>query len=451
MSKVKKLLEEQEKVVKRQNELLAIRMGEAPGIEKRELNEDENAEFDLLQEKFENLDTEISVERKFENVTRQNATIRFADVKKKESPESKISKKYSLMRAIHLKANNKPLDGVEAEMQQQANDEARSGNRTIEGVGLPTFMMRIPTMEELRGQHKIETRTAITVGTAATAGNLVATDLHSFFPALTPRLKAIEMGATVMAGLSSNLDLPIGNAISSTAWEGETDTTAETNPTTTKLSLTANRLAAFIDVSKQFLVQSSHGPEAWLRSELSGATARAVDLAIINGSGASNQPEGILNKTGIGDVAGGTNGLIPTNAHIIELETDVATANADVERMGYLTTPGIRGVLKNIALSANNAGFIWDGNGSMLNGYQAEVSTQVPSTLVKGSSGSVCHAIIFGNWAELILANFGNVDILVNPFTKGKEGLVELIVNSYWDVGIPRAGSFSAMQDALLS
>ena len=118
--------------------------------------------------------------------------------------------------------------------------------------------------------------------------------------------------------------------------------------------------------------------------------------------------------------------------------------------MGYLTTPGARGFLKNLALGANNAGFVWNGNGSELNGYRADVSTQVPSNLVKGSSGAVCHGIIFANWADLIIANWGMVDIIVNPYTKSKEGLVELVVNSFWDVGVKHAGSFSAMQDALV-
>ena len=445
MSKLKTYLENLEEAHNRQKELIAIRSGEAKGIAKRELNDDENAEFDLLQEQIEGLEKSINREKKFDKVNKREVEKHFSDTKKdgEDKEKAKIQKRYSLLRAINLRANNRPLDGLEREMHDMAVNEARSEGRSLSGdVSMPSMMMHIPTQHEMR--------TDITAGTAATAGNLIATDLHAFIPAFTPRLKAVEMGAQVMSGLVGNLDLPIGNALAATAWEGENDTTAETNPTTTKLSLTPNRLSAFIDVSKLFLIQSSHGPEAWLRGELSGATARAVDLAILNGSGTSDQPEGILNKTGIGDVAGGTNGLAPTNAHVIELETLVAIANADVSSLGYLTTPAFRGFLKNLALGANNAGFVWDGNGSMLNGYNAQVSTQCPSTLTKGTASGICHAIIFGNWAEAIVANFGQVDLMVNPYTKAKEALVELIVNSYWDVGIPRAGAFSAMQDALV-
>jgi HK97 family phage major capsid protein len=439
MSKIKELQENYEVAIERQTELMKIRSGEAIGISKRELNEDELAEFDLLEEQITKLKRQIETENKFVEASKRNASVKFMDVRNsKETPEEKAQKEYSLLRAINLKASNRPLDGIEAEMQQQAESEARANGRAIEGLSLPQFMVHVPNHRDL------------TVGTAATAGNLVSTDLGGYTPALMPRLKAVEMGAQVMTGLTGNLDLPIGDGLASAAWEGENDTTAETTPTTKKISLSPNRLAAFIDLSKQLTIQGTPSAEAWARTELEGAMSRAVDYAIINGSGASNQPEGILNKTGIGDVAMGTNGLAPTNAAIIELETLIATANADVEQMGYLTTPGIRGYLKNLALSANNAGFVWDGNGSRLNGYNAQVSTQVPSDLVKGSS-SDCHAVIFGNWNHCIVGQWGTVDIIVNPYTKGKEGLIELIVNSYWDVGIKHAGSFAAIQDALTS
>ena len=435
---MKAFLEQLEGNVNRQNELLAIRSGKAVGISKRELNDDESTEFDLLEEEITSLKTKIDRQTKFDESAKRNAGVHFSNVEQKESKDlTRAKSEYSLVRAIGLRANGKQLDGVEAEMQQEAEREAKDRGVSLEGVSLPSFMMDLQKRD-------------LTVGTAATAGNLVQTDLGAVVPALRPRLKVAEMGATILSGLVGNLDLPIGNALASAAWEGENDTTAETTPSTTLLSLRPNRLAAFTDISKQLLSQSSTSVEAWVRAELSNAIARAVDAAAINGSGSSNQPTGILNTAGIGDVAMGTNGGVPTNAALIALETAIAIDNADVENMGYLFTPGVRGVLKNTALAANNSGFIWDGRNSNINGYRAEVSTQVPSTLTKGSTSGTCHAILMGNFADLVIANWGMVDILVNPYTKAKEGLVELVVNSYWDIGVKHASSFAAIKDATL-
>ena len=434
------LQEDLEISVNRQNELLTlVTTDNVPeGSTERDFTTEEEKEFNTLETTITELKRKIETQKKRDEIKARNAAMRFNDVSKKPSEETKVSRNYSILRAIKLKSDGKPLDGIEAEMQQEAEREARDHGQSIEGISMPSFMMDVSKRD-------------LTVGTAATAGNLVATDLGGYTAALKPRLKAIELGAQVLSGLVGNLDLPIGDALASAAWEGENDTTAETTPSTTKLSLTPNRLAAFIDLSKQLMIQSSVGAENWTRDELSGAIARAVDLAIINGSGASNQPEGILNKTGIGDVAIGTNGGTPTYAHLVELETLIATANADVSNMSYLTTPGIRGYLKTLALSANNAGFTWQGNEMGINGYNADVSTQVPSTLTKGTASGSCHAVIFGNWQDCVVANWGTVDILVNPYTKAKEGLVELVVNSYWDVGIKHGSSFAAIKDALTS
>jgi len=59
-------------------------------------------------------------------------------------------------------------------------------------------------------------------------------------------------------------------------------------------------------------LQSTPDIEQLIRSDFVALIAEAIDTAAINGSGSSNQPLGILNTSGIGSVAGGTNGLPPT-------------------------------------------------------------------------------------------------------------------------------------------
>ena len=57
-------------------------------------------------------------------------------------------------------------------------------------------------------------------------------------------------------------------------------------------------------------LQSTPDIEQLIRADVA-LLADAIDTAAINGGGGSNQPAGILNTTGIGSVAGGTNGLAP--------------------------------------------------------------------------------------------------------------------------------------------
>ena len=85
-----------------------------------------------------------------------------------------------------------------------------------------------------------------------------------------------------------------------------------------------------------------------------------------------------------------------------------------------------------------------------LNGFSVGYSNHVPSNLTKGS-GTDLSALIFGNFNDLVIGQWGGMDILVNPFTKGKEGITELIATMYTDVAVLRPQSFAAILDIITS
>ena len=131
----------------------------------------------------------------------------------------------------------------------------------------------------------------------------------------------------------------------------------------------------------------------WSEMSFSTIHALAIDLAAINGLGSSNQPTGILKTSGIGDVAMGAAGGVPTYDAIVDLETKIAGANADANAMRFLTTPFVRGKLRKTQLFPGSSlgEPVWQSlpgrpGVGLLAGYEAYVSNQVPSTLVKGGS-----------------------------------------------------------------
>lgn len=409
-------------------------LSETATTEKRGFTEEERTKIEALKREIENLNTDIETALFLEKEEKRKADALAAQRAKDKGgkdPEKEIVEKFSFVRAIKLAAEGRSLDGAEKEMYDEATKEARESGISLSGtVRVPSFFKR---------DH--------TVGTNTEGGHTVETSVGELIPFLHPKMQVQGLGATMLTGLTGNLDLPRNDGAPSATWEGENDANAETNATFDKISLSPNRLGAFTDISKQLLIQSSVSIENFIRRELETAIAKAVDVAAINGSGASNQPTGILNTSGIGDVAGGTNGLAPTFDHLVDLESEVAIDNADMGALAYLTTPGIRGKLKKTKIDTGSGIFVWGQNEGGLNGYGAVVSTQVPSTLTKGSSTD-CHAIIFGNWNELILAQWGGYDLVVDPYTRSKEALVVLVANSWWDIAVRHAESFAAMKDA---
>ena len=249
--------------------------------------------------------------------------------------------------------------------------------------------------------------------------------------------------------------IPRQTASSTAYWLAENANITESQQAFDQVTLSPKTVGAFTDYSRQLLLQSSIDIEGFIRMDISRALALAIDLAAINGSGASNQPRGIMQTAGIGSVAGGTNGLAPTWDHVVQLESAIANPNAAVGRTAYLTNSKVRGKLRTTQRFSGTDGMsVWpdalDSAGfSVVAGHPAGVSNQVPSNLTKGTSSGVCSAILFGNWQDLLIGMWGGLDLLVDPYTGGLAGTRRVIAMQSVDVSVRHPESFAAMLDAL--
>lgn len=293
----------------------------------------------------------------------------------------------------------------------------------------------------------------LTKGTATAGGNLVATELlsESFIETLRNRLKVQQAGASILNGLVGDVAIPRQSGTSTAYWVDEGSALTESAQTFDQVSLSPKTLGAYTDFTRRLMLQSSTDIEQLVRRDLARVLAVEVDRAAINGSGSSNEPTGILNVSGIGDVAGGTNGAAPTYAHIVELLSDVANANADAGNLAYLTNSKVRGKLLQVEKASSTGQFVFEApqggeDGRML-GYPTYVSNNVPSNLTKGTT-SDASAIIFGNFSDLLIGTWGQLDILVDNTSLSTSGGIRVVAFYDVDIAVRHAESFSAMKDA---
>lgn len=401
--------------------------------EERDLKDDENDKVDAINQEIDDLNEKIARAERTERNLQINAGAYIN--KRNQEKEKEEVKKFSFAKLIRSAVNNTPLEGFEAEMVQEARSEASRHGLSLEGYGVPSIVL------EARDQ---------TAGTTTEGGHLVPTDLQpGFIDVLRNKMVLTQVGAKFLTGLVGNLDVAKKSSGASASWEGETDLGDEESSVWTKKSMTPNRLGCYTQVSRRLLAQTNNIAEQIVIDDLTNAVYQAVQTAAINGSGSNDQPEGILNTSGIGSVAGGTNGAAPDWDDITNLEQEVAADNADYGTLAYLTNAKVKGKLKRTKVDTGSGIFVWPQNDDKLNGYNAFVTNSVPSNLDKGSSTGVCSAIIFGNFNDLWIGQWGGLDIIVDPYTDAKYALVDVHVHSWWDVAIARAESFAAMKDAL--
>lgn len=334
--------------------------------------------------------------------------------------QTQAKTEFRLLKAVR-ETIGKGLTGLEAEMMQEAEKEARSLGLTLDGnLFIPSFFMEKRDM---------------VAGTTTAGGYTIQTDIGGLIPLLDPRPVVRRMGATFLTGLTGNIDFPRNDAGATATWATEVATAGETSPTFDRVQMSPNRLAAFTDISKQVMIQSTINMENFVRNRLTQAVSNALDSAALNGAGGS-EPTGIAGTSGINSISIAAS---PTWAKIVDFETQVAADDADFGNLAYLTTPQIAGILKTIKRDTAGNGFIWEGNNNgsgQINGYGAFVSTLVPTT-------GGAHYMYFGNWSKLLIGQWGGLDIMVNPYTKAKEATVEVIVNSFWDVAVEHPVAFA--------
>ncbi len=338
---------------------------------------------------------------------------------------------FSIVRAVNaLVTGNWNDAGFEREM---SDEMASKLGKRAQGFYIPTDVL----MRDLN------------VTTATAGGHTVATDLlsGSFIDMLRNKMATVGLGATMMTDLVGNIAIPRQTGGATSYWVAESGAITESQAAFDQVSMSPKTVGSMSDISRKMLLQSSMDVESFVRNDLATSLALAIDSAAINGSGASNQPTGILNTSGIGSVVGGTNGAAPDWADIVDLESAVAIDNADMGALGFLTNAATRGKLLQTEKASGTAQYVWS-DSNTLRGYNAAVSNQVPSNGTKGT-GTALSSMVFGNWNDLIIGTWGGIDINVDTSTGSASGTVRVVALQDVDIAVRHAESFAAMTDII--
>lgn len=346
-------------------------------------------------------------------------------------------KQYSFLRAINALAN-----ATDPKAQRAAAFEIEASRAAAEVSGKQSRGLMVPNDVLKRD---------LVVGTTTAGGHTVQTDLMAgdFISLLRNAMVVSGLGTRFLTGLNGSIAIPRQTAGATAYWVAESGAPTESQQAFDQVTMQPRTVGAFTDISRKLLLQSSIDVESFVRQDLATILGLEIERVAINGSGTPPEPRGVLNQSGIGSVAGGTNGLAPAWSHVVALETAVAVANAAVGGLAYLTNAKVRGKTKTVEKAASTGLFLWGDGEYPMNGYRAAVTNAVPSNLTKGSSSGVCSAIIFGNFADLIIGMWGGLDLMVDPYTGATSGTVRVVALQDVDVAVRHAESFAAMADAL--
>jgi HK97 family phage major capsid protein len=160
---------------------------------------------------------------------------------------------------------------------------------------------------------------ALTVGTAATAGNLAPEEYVAEIIKIVTEVSPVRSVARVRQTTSKEIEIPQKTANFAAAWTAETGTRAETTGYTTALkTIATHEQYARVDISSQLLEDAAFDMEAEMNQEFAEQFAKAEGTAFISGNG-TNKPVGITNGNVVAHTATGAASAAITTDNLMDL------------------------------------------------------------------------------------------------------------------------------------
>lgn len=354
---------------------------------------------------------------------------------------------FSIVRAIRAQMPNASArDRDAARFEIECSDAAQKQyGREAQGILVPDDVLFAPGRQELKRD--------LTQGTATAGGHTVATELlsESFIEKLRNAVAVEQAGARVLTGLQGNIAIPRQTSASTTYWVAENAAITESQQAFDQVTMSPSTVGAFTDYSRRLLLQSAMDVESFVRDDLARTIAVEIDRVAIEGdpdtTATQYEPRGILNVSGIGSVAAGTNGAALTRDDCVDLINEVAQDNVSLADAAFLTNSQVITALQKLNVDTGSGKFVMESRDQLL-AFPVFESNNVPSDLTKGS-GSNLSALIFGKFDNFIFGYWSGVDILVDPYTGSSAGTVRVVALVDVDTAARHAESFAAITDAV--
>ena len=314
--------------------------------------------------------------------------------------------RFSLLNAIRSIANGQKLDPAEQAVVNAGAEAMRNAGQSYSG------QIQIPVVET-RDPEPVH----YTVD--ADGDDVVVTDYLSILEPLKSKNVLVAAGANYLTGLKGNLQIPSMTA-ENVFWEGEITDADNGAGSFDHVNMAPRRLSAYVDISKQFLVQDTLGAENLIRKLLVEAINDKLEATILSDDAASgNVPAGIFYNV--------TPAEITDFASVCDLESSLDENNF-VGEFKYVIDPKAKAGLRSMIKGTNATGMVMENNA--IDGTPAEVTTHMDKNM-----------IAYGDWSQLYIGQWGAIDLTVDNYTQATKGCVRLVINAFFDYKVVRDGA----------
>lgn len=409
------------------NEMKAVRAKHADRFEElvnlaetenRDWTNNEQEEADLCKREVERLDGKIARRQAHEDMIARQAEMGSTSISEAKEV-NRVNKSFSLARAVQAASFGKALEGAEAEWAQEAQREFQSRGLQMSGqIGVPgAALFRAGAADNFQA-------------VSGDGSGFVPTDVPGVIDALRAPTLAEQIGTTVINNATGNLKFPRVSAKASGTEETEVSADANSGMELDEVTLSPTRVAAKTLYSKQLILQGGAQVDSMIARELAAGLNATIDEAFFTAAAA-----------GAGDITTNGAGNTTLNAALVySMEGAVLAGHGDFARCRWIMSPKGWEVSKPEA-AVTSVSALWS-NG-LFDGFQANATPYLVDT-TSGATGQ----ILFGDFgASMLLAFFGGIDLLVDPYSNAGTAQIALHVNKFYDAAVRQADALACAND----
>lgn len=350
--------------------------------EQRSLTEDENKEYEGLKAEVRSWTDKIEA---LENWLAE------------QRPAKKEGRGFSLAAAIKAKMEGRELDAPEAEVDRRGRQGSVDADSSKNSFFLPMEKRALSA-------------------TATHGAEDIAVDMLDLVTPLENELVAAQAGATFLTGLKGDIAVPFYTG-STAGWAGEVAAASAGDGLFKQKTLAPKRITAYIDISKQLLIQANDSVEAFLQQSLVNAVRECLESTMFgSAAGTTTKPAGLLN--GVTALSAAV-----TYGNLVDAETALLKNN--FKNLSWVASYDAHGTLKQTPKIAGQPVYLLEDG--MIDGRKCFFSNNVAE-----------RGLILGDFSELTIGQWGGIEVIVDPYTQAVNGTVRLVVNSYWDYFVRR-------------
>jgi HK97 family phage prohead protease/HK97 family phage major capsid protein len=353
---------------------------------------DNTAEVEALKNEVEGMKRSITdLQAGQDAVSKKVSSIKVREEKKRN---------FSLIRAIREFISTDGMsDDVKAVIRAGREEMNRSNLTTYGDIIIP------------------QQRASVTV--TAEHDDTIGIDVYNTFAPIREGLVAVKAGARFYPGLVGELRIPVlsaGNA----AWTTEVGSAPDPSYSFASVNLAPHRLTAQFKLSKQMVAQDGAQIEANLLADIRKAVITKLNATMFGTAAASGgAPKGIGN--------GQTAAVATDWAKLTTLVEAAVERLAVGEEYAYIASPEAAAVIRQMTYNKTTRLIYEAGN--------------VDGTPLFKTIGCAANQGYYGDWGNLVIGQWGALDLTVDPYTAAGTGELVITINSYFDYGVARAGS----------